>query len=51
LGWLLDAEDQSILVVDSDRRVRELKNSDHLPVLTGISLELNVQEVFSWLIF
>ena len=51
LGWLLDAEDQSILVVDSDRRVRELKNRDHLPVLTGISLELNVQEVFSWLIF
>lgn len=51
LGWLLDAEDESILVVDSDRRVRELKNSDLLPVLTGISLELNVQQVFSWLIF
>jgi Uma2 family endonuclease len=51
LGWLLDAEDESILVVDSDRRVRELKNSDHLPVLAGILLELNVQEVFSWLIF
>ena len=51
LGWLLDAEDESILVVDSDRRVREFKNSDRLPVLTGISLELNVQEVFSWLIF
>jgi Uma2 family endonuclease len=51
LGWLLDPEDESILVVDRDRRVRELKNSDRLPVLTGISLELNVQEVFSWLIF
>jgi Uma2 family endonuclease len=51
LGWLLDAEDDSMLVVDSDRRVRELKNSDRLPVLTGISLELNVQQVFSWLIF
>ncbi|MDK2412279.1 Uma2 family endonuclease [Aphanizomenon sp. PH219] len=51
LGWLLDPEDESILVVDSDRRVREFKNSDRLPVLTGISLELNVQEVFSWLIF
>lgn len=49
LGWLLDAEDESILVVDSDRRVRELKNSDRLPVLTEISLELNVQDVFSWL--
>lgn len=51
LGWLLDAEDESILVVDSDRRVKELKNRDYLPVLTGISLELNVQEVFSWLNF
>jgi len=51
LGWLLDAEDESILVVDSDRRVKELKNKDRLPVLTGISLELNVQEVFSWLNF
>lgn len=51
LGWLLDPEDESILVVDRDCRVRELKNTDRLPVLTGISLELNVQEVFSWLIF
>lgn len=51
LGWLLDAEDESILVVDRDCRVRELKNKDHLPVLTGIPLELNVQEVFSWLNF
>ncbi len=49
LGWLLDAEDESILVVDSDRRVRELTNSDRLPVLSGIGLELTVQQVFSWL--
>jgi Uma2 family endonuclease len=40
LGWLLDTEDESILVVDSDRRVREFKNSDRLPVLAGISLAL-----------
>ena len=49
LGWLLDTEDESILVIDSEHRVKELKDSDRLPVLTGISLELNVQEVFSWL--
>jgi Uma2 family endonuclease len=49
LGWLLDTEDESILVVDSERRVKEFKGSDRLPILTGISLELNVQEVFSWL--
>ncbi len=50
LGWLLDPEDESILVVDRDRRVRELKNSDRLPVLTGVELDITVQEVFSWLI-
>ena len=49
LGWLLDAEDESILLVDSDRRVREFKNSDRLPVLEGIDLELTVEQVFSWL--
>lgn len=49
LGWLLDPEDESILVVDSDRRVRELKNSDHLPDLTEVELDITVQEVFSWL--
>lgn len=49
LGWLLDAEDESILVVDSDRRIREFTNSDRLPVLTGIDLDLTVAQVFSWL--
>ncbi|NUN66308.1 Uma2 family endonuclease [Pseudanabaena biceps] len=49
LGWLVDAEDESILVVDSDRRVRELTNRDRLPVLTGIELELTVEQVFSCL--
>lgn len=49
LGWLVDSDDESILVVDSDRRVKELKNSDYLPVLTGIELNITVQKVFSWL--
>lgn len=58
LGWLLDAEDESILVVSSDfvpnafgYRVQELSGSDLLPVLTGLTLELTVQQVFSWLSF
>jgi Uma2 family endonuclease len=49
LGWLLDAEDESILVVDRDRRVREFANGDRLPVLNGIDLALTVEQVFSWL--
>ncbi|MFN5839263.1 MAG: Uma2 family endonuclease, partial [Pseudanabaena sp.] len=49
LGWLLDTEDESILVVDSDRRVKEFANGDRLPVLNGIDLDLTVEQVFSWL--
>ncbi len=49
LGWLLDAEDESILVVDRDRRVREFANGDRLSVLNGIDLDLTVEQVFSWL--
>ena len=49
LGWLLDAEDESILVVDRDRRVKEFANGDRLPVLKGIDLDLTVEQVFSWL--
>ncbi|MBD2149630.1 Uma2 family endonuclease [Pseudanabaena sp. FACHB-1277] len=49
LGWLLDAEDESILVVDGDRRVKEFTHSDRLPVLTGIDLDLTVEQIFSWL--
>lgn len=51
LGWLVDSEDESILVVHGDRRVQELKNSDRLPVITGVDLKITVQEVFSWLSF
>jgi Uma2 family endonuclease len=53
LGKLLQCaeygEDETILVVDSDRRVREFTNSDRLPVLAGIDLELTVEQIFSWL--
>lgn len=45
----MDSEDESILVVDSDRRVKQLKNSDLLPIITGVELDISVQEVFSWL--
>lgn len=31
-GWLIDAEDESILTVDSDRRVREFSDTQRLPV-------------------
>lgn len=49
MGWLVDPDDETILVVDSNCRVRELKNNDRLPVLKGVELEVTVQKVFSWI--
>jgi hypothetical protein len=49
IHFSIDAEDENILVVDSDHRVIELKDSDQLPVLSGIDLELTVQQVFGLL--
>lgn len=49
IHFSIDDEDENILVVDSDRCVMELKDSDRLPVLSGIDLELTVQQVFGLL--
>lgn len=49
LGWLIDPKDESILVVDGDRRVKEFQQGDRLLIPTGINLELTVQQIFSWL--
>ncbi len=51
LGWLLDSEDENILVVFGDRPGQILSGTDRLPVLPEINLELTVQQVFSWLSF
>jgi hypothetical protein len=49
LAWLIDLKDESILVIDDDRRVTELQKGDRLPVPNGINLELTVEQIFSWL--
>ena len=50
LGWLLNPEDENILVV-SDRSIQIFKGADNLPVLDGINLELTAEQVFGWLKF
>jgi Uma2 family endonuclease len=50
LGWLLDPDEESVLVVFPDQRVQLLGNSASLPVLTGIELVLTVEQIFGWLI-
>lgn len=49
LGWLLDADERSILVFQPDRLPDLLTGTDTLPVLEGIHLNLSVDEVLSWL--
>ncbi len=50
LGWLLNPEDESVLVV-SDRSIQIFKGVDQLPVLNGINLELTAEQIFGWLKF
>jgi len=49
LGWLIDPEEESILVVFPEQRVQLLSGTAQLPILSGIGLELTVEQVFSWL--
>ena len=49
LGWLINPEDRSILVFFSNQQPVLLQESDVLPVLEDIDLELEVTQVFSWL--
>ena len=51
LGWLLDPEEESVLIVLPEQRVRLLKGTAQLPILSGMALELTVEQVFSWLVF
>ncbi|CAN1212718.1 Putative restriction endonuclease domain-containing protein [Tumidithrix helvetica PCC 7403] len=51
LGWLLDPEDENILVVFGDRHVQIFQGSSQLPILPDLELELTVEQIFSWLCF
>jgi len=49
LGWLIDPEEESILVVFPEQRVQLLSGTAQLPTLSEIALQLTVEQVFSWL--
>jgi Uma2 family endonuclease len=49
LGWLIDPEEESILIVFADQRVQLLRGTAQLPILSEIGLELTVEQVFGWL--
>ena len=49
LGWLIDPEDRIILVFIPNREPVELTGNDALPVPEFLTLDLTVEQVFSWL--
>lgn len=49
LGWLVDPEDRSILVLRSQQQPKLFTRGDRLPVLSEIDLILTVEQVMSWL--
>ncbi|MBD1868689.1 Uma2 family endonuclease [Oculatella sp. FACHB-28] len=49
LGWLLAPDDESILAVFPESRVKFYRGSEMLPVLEGIALSLSPAEIFNWL--
>uniref|UniRef100_B8HPB1 Putative restriction endonuclease domain-containing protein n=1 Tax=Cyanothece sp. (strain PCC 7425 / ATCC 29141) TaxID=395961 RepID=B8HPB1_CYAP4 len=49
LGWLIDPQEESVLIVFTEQRVQILSGNASLPILQGIPLSLTVDQVFSWL--
>ena len=49
LGWLLHPDDESILVVFPESRVKFYRGEKPLPVPDGIALSLSPAEIFNWL--
>lgn len=49
LGWLINPEDETILVVFTDQKVKIFRDDNILPVLDKIELNLTVNDIFNWL--
>lgn len=49
LGWLIDPDDRSVLVLQPDRQPTLCYDLDALPVLNLIARKLTVAEIFNWL--
>ena len=49
LGWLINPDEDTILIVTENQRVKLLKEDAILPVLKEIDLTLKVTDIFNWL--
>ena len=49
LGWLIDPDAGSILVVFPEQRVQILRGDNPLPMLKDLELRLTAKQIFDWL--
>jgi Uma2 family endonuclease len=49
LGWLLDPENDTVLAILPESRVKLYQGTEPLPILRDIDLTLSAAEIFSWL--
>ena len=49
LGWLLDPENESVLAIFPESRVKLYQGTDTLPMLNDINLVVSATDVFNWL--
>jgi len=49
LGWLVDPNDYSILILTDIQEIKVCRGNQKLQVLPDINLQLTAQEVFEWL--
>ena len=49
LGWLIDPDDYSILILTPQQEPKICRGNTQLKVLEGIDLILSAEEVFTWL--
>ncbi|MBW4578102.1 MAG: Uma2 family endonuclease [Tildeniella nuda ZEHNDER 1965/U140] len=49
LGWLLDPENESVLAIFPESRVKLYQGTESLPMLNGLDLVVSATDVFNWL--
>jgi Uma2 family endonuclease len=49
LGWLIHPDEEFILVVFPEQKIKLFKDDDVLPMLASIDLLLKVNDIFDWL--
>ena len=50
LGWLVDAAEETVLVVDGSQRLQLIRGGVEVPVLPELELSLTASQIFDWLV-